>query len=55
MAEARHGIDTWDFGEILAALREIAREDAGRTEHAAAAEDEVIRCLLPALTPGERQ
>jgi hypothetical protein len=56
MAETRRdGIDTRDFGEILAALCEIAR-DAGRAEQAAEAQHEAIqRIIMPALTPGERQ
>ena len=55
MADTRRsdGIDTRDLGEILAALCEIAR-DAGRTEHAASAENEARR-MSPALTPGDRQ
>ena len=55
MADTRSdGIDTRDLGEILAALCEIAR-DAGRTEHAASAEDEAARSIQPELTPGDRQ
>jgi hypothetical protein len=47
-------MDTRDLGEILAALRELAR-DSSRTEHATEAEDETIRCILPALTPDDIQ
>jgi len=47
-------MDTRDLGEILAALREVAR-DSSRTEHATEAEDETIRRILPALTPDDVQ
>ena len=54
MKTSRVGIDTRDFSDILAALCETARDGCG-TEHAAQAEDEAIRRILPALTPGEPQ
>ena len=55
MAETRGDVmDTRDLGEILAALREVAR-DSGSTEHTTEAEDETIRRILPALTPDDIQ
>ena len=55
MAEPRRDVmDSRDIGEILAALRELAR-DSSRTEHATEAEDETIRRILPALTPDDIQ
>jgi hypothetical protein len=55
MAEPRRDVmDTRDLGEILAALRELARESS-RTEHATEVEDETIRRILPALTPDDIQ
>ena len=56
MADAkRNGVDTWDFGEILAALCEIARDAGGTEPGAAGAAHDALRHAVPALTPGEQQ
>lgn len=50
----RDVVDTWDLSEILAALRQIAR-DAGEADDAAETETEAVRRITFALSPGDRQ